>query len=173
MPPRLPSFSYSVFSSPNRSIPRLQTYAQAPSRLQSQFPRFPAGGGRRPQYNRFQRGQQLKHLWATSQNFRNGVFAAGAGGGFFVLYNIERVPNSGRLRFNCIPESWERWASEGTYAQVMKQFGRQILPPEHPDSRMVQRVMDRLIPASGLSREGWEVKVIGDKEQKNAFVLPG
>ena len=56
---------------------------------------------------------------------------------------------------------------------VMRQFGKQILPPQHPDSRMVQRVLDRLIPASGLSHEGWEVKVIGDKSQKNAFVLPG
>ena len=97
----------------------------------------------------------------------------GAGGGVFVAYNIERVPGSGRLRFNCVPESWERQTADGTYQQVMQQFGRKILPPQHPDSRMVQKVLDRLIPASGLSREGWEVKVIGDKDQKNAFVLPG
>ncbi|KAL8796345.1 MAG: hypothetical protein Q9195_001252 [Heterodermia aff. obscurata] len=55
----------------------------------------------------------------------------------------------------------------------MEQYGRKILPPDHPDSRMVQRVLDRLIPASGLSREGWEVRVIADQEQQNAFVLPG
>ena len=33
--------------------------------------------------------------------------------------------------------------------------------------------MERLIPASGLGSEGWEVRVIGDPRQKNAFVLPG
>lgn len=38
---------------------------------------------------------------------------------------------------------------------------------------MVDRVMKRLIPASGLGGDGWEVRVIGDKNQQNAFVLPG
>lgn len=37
---------------------------------------------------------------------------------------------------------------------------------------MVQRVMDRLIPASGLEGKEWEVHVI-ESDEKNAFVIPG
>ena len=164
------SFSFSTFSPRNPSFTRQRTFARTPLRLQSQFL---GGGRRRPNYNRFGRVEQARYLWSTSSSFRYGVVAVGAGGATFVAYNMERVPISGRLRFNCVSENYERWMSYFTYRSVMAQYGRKILPPDHPDSRMVQRVMDRLIPASGLSREGWEVKVIGDKEQKNAFVLPG
>lgn len=173
MPPRLPPFSFSAFRPLKPLMPRQPSIPRIPSRSQSQFPRFPGGGRRRPNYNRFERAQQIRYLWSTNQKFRYGVFAVGAGGGVFVTYNLERVPVSHRLRFNCVPESWERAASNGMYQQVMLQYGRKILPPNHPDSRMVQRVMDRLIPASGLGHNGWEVKVIADTEQKNAFVLPG
>ena len=37
---------------------------------------------------------------------------------------------------------------------------------------MVQRVLNRLIPHSGLQGEEWEIHVIDDPE-KNAFVIPG
>ncbi len=55
----------------------------------------------------------------------------------------------------------------------MQQFGNRILPPSHPSSRLVNRVMSRLIPVSGLAEQQWEVRVIDDPEQKNAFVIPG
>ena len=174
MPPRLSAFSsFSTFSPLRQSLPRHCTLARTPLRSQSQFSRFPGGGRRRPNYNRFGRIEQVKNLWSTNSNFRYGVFAVGAGGAGFIIYNIERVPISGRLRFNCVSENYERQTSNGMYQQAMAQYGRKILPPDHPDSRIVQKVMDRLIPASGLSHEGWEVKVIGDRQQKNAFVLPG
>lgn len=173
MAPRLSPSSFSAFQPLKCWVPRQYALPRTASRPQSHFPQFPGGGRRRPNYSRFQRAEQIRDLWSTNQNFRYGVFAVGAGGGVFVTYNLERVPISGRLRFNCVSENWERETSNATYQQVMQQYGRQILPPNHPDARMVQRVMDRLIPASGLSHEGWEVKVIGDREQKNAFVLPG
>lgn len=59
------------------------------------------------------------------------------------------------------------------YTAVMQEYGRQILPPSHPDSRMVNKVLQRLIPAAGLEGQKWEVKVIDDPDQANAFVLPG
>lgn len=60
------------------------------------------------------------------------------------------------------------------YQQVMQEYGNKILPPSHPQSRMVQRVLDRLLPHSGLdySSGQWEVHVIQDP-MKNAFVIPG
>jgi predicted Zn-dependent protease len=59
------------------------------------------------------------------------------------------------------------------YQQVLRQFGNKVLPTYHPDSRLVQRVLNRLIPASGLTDEKWEVHVINDPKQVNAFVVPG
>jgi len=38
--------------------------------------------------------------------------------------------------------------------------------------RKVRRVLERLIPASGLTDQNWEIHVIDDP-QKNAFVIPG
>lgn len=38
---------------------------------------------------------------------------------------------------------------------------------------MVKRVMQRLIPVSGMEDSAWEVFVIDDPSQANAFVLPG
>lgn len=128
---------------------------------------------RRPQYNRFSNAQRIYNLWSTSPNFRYGVGAAGIGAGVFYCTNLERVPISGRLRFNCISPALEQQIAGGQEQQIMQEFQRNILPAYHPDARMVDRVMMRLIPASGLEDLNWEVKVIDDPEQKNAFVLPG
>lgn len=48
-----------------------------------------------------------------------------------------------------------------------------MLPAWHPQVKMVQRVLDRLVPQSGLSGQDWEVHVIDDLSQLNAFVIPG
>ena len=55
----------------------------------------------------------------------------------------------------------------------MQAYGREILQPSHPDSRMVTKVLQRLIPAAGLEGQKWEVRVIDDPDEQNAFVLPG
>ena len=54
----------------------------------------------------------------------------------------------------------------------MQEYQDQILPEWDTRTRQVQKVLDRLIPSSGLAGEKWEVHVIDDP-QKNAFVLPG
>ena len=58
------------------------------------------------------------------------------------------------------------------YQQTMQEYGNRILPPYSKEHRMVQRVLDRLIPHSGLGDEAWEVHVIDDP-MANAFVIPG
>ena len=129
---------------------------------------------RPPQYNRFSGGAgRLYNLWQTSPNFRYGVGAAGVGGGVFYYSNLETVPVSGRLRFNCFSAKWEERVAAGQAQEVLQEYGRRILPPNHPDSRLVNKVMQRLIPASGLEYLNWEVKVIDDPSQVNAFVIPG
>jgi predicted Zn-dependent protease len=56
--------------------------------------------------------------------------------------------------------------------ELERQGGR-LLPEWDPRTKMVKRVMAKLIPFSGLADENWEVYVIDDPHTANAFVLPG
>lgn len=80
------------------------------------------------------------------------------------------VPVSGRVQFNCVPESVELERGAAWYEQIMRHYEGQILPQTHPYSVMVNRVMERLL--EGSDEVGWEAVVIDD-ETINAFVLPG
>ena len=80
---------------------------------------------------------------------------------------------SGRRRFNCVSPGREQNTADQMYQQTIREFGNRVLPEYHPQTRMVQRVLNRLIPQSGLKDQEWEVRVIDDKSQMNAFVIPG
>ncbi|KAI8877813.1 hypothetical protein K501DRAFT_197314 [Backusella circina FSU 941] len=59
------------------------------------------------------------------------------------------------------------------YQEVMQQYGRRILPPNHPYSQFVRRVARRLVHVSGMETGmKWEFHVV-DSPERNAFVLPG
>lgn len=123
-------------------------------------------------YRRFQTSAGLLRRWAARPT---AYYEAGALGGVVagvVVYNSEEVPISGRRRFNIISPEYEASQGESVYKETMQQYASQILPPHHPKHRMVQRILDRLIPHSGLEGEQWEVHVI-DSPEKNAFVIPG
>lgn len=155
----------------SRALPHRPLLFKKTLRSASQGPIRPRYN--RPQYNRFGNAQNIYSLWRTSPNFRYGVGAVGAAGGGFYYYNLEQVPISGRQRFNCISPAREESIAKAQYDSVMQEYGRQILSPNHPHSRVVNKVLQRLIPAAGLAGQKWEVKVIDDPDQKNAFVLPG
>ena len=89
------------------------------------------------------------------------------------MANLEKVPITGRRRFNCVSPAFEKQISDGGFQAMLQQYQRSILPPHHPYSILVNTVMSRLIPVSGLEGEKWEVRVIDDPKQKNAFVMPG
>lgn len=166
MPPRI---LLPLLRVPSKSIPPNRPLLPTPSlRSASQFRRP------QPRYNRFSRTQQIRELWFTSPGFRYGVGAAGLGGGTFYVYNLERVPISGRLRFNCVPAQYEEQMAQEQFQQVMRAYQGRVLPANHPKSRLVRRVLERLVPNSGLEAHGgWEVRVIDDRENMNAFVIPG
>lgn len=77
--------------------------------------------------------------------------------------------------------------SRASYNQVMTEFRGRLLSPAHAYHRMVSRVAERLIRVSGMDNSSlsnniinnndpimnWEVNVIVDDSQVNAFVLPG
>jgi predicted Zn-dependent protease len=80
---------------------------------------------------------------------------------------------SGRKRFNIVSPQMEQQLAQMHYRQVVREFGARMLPEGHPATRMVQRVLGRLIPAAGMADTRWEVHVIDAPDQLNAFVIPG
>lgn len=117
-------------------------------------------------------GGSLLRRWAARPTFYYEVGGIGGLCGGYYIYNLERVPVSGRRRFNIISPQFEEQAGQAQYQQTLSQFGKRILPHYTREHQMVQRVLDRLVPHSGLENEKWEVHVIDDN-MKNAFVIPG
>jgi metalloendopeptidase OMA1, mitochondrial len=153
-----------------QSIPRFVPKIYAPRNVRQAHRRI--GGNPRESY-RTSKIQYVAYLWRTSQVFRAGVAGIGTTGVMFYVLNLETVPGSGRRRFNWVSPELEKSLAETAQMQVLQQYKHQILPEWAPETKMVQRVLDKLIPNSGVGEDGhWEVRVIDD-EQPNAFVVPG
>ncbi|KAI2640237.1 peptidase family M48-domain-containing protein [Xylaria nigripes] len=178
--------SYSPFpiAFPLSSIPRLPRPAPpsrrpfshtSPRRNEWRDPR------RHDPYERLARAKPLitPQGWSRflrSPGLRTVVFVSAAGAVAFYFINLETVPVSGRRRFNCFSEAKVRAASEAQAKRLeweLQRHGRGFLPDWDWRTRLVKRVMQRLIPVSGIEDAEWEVKVIDDPNTANAFVLPG
>jgi len=92
-------------------------------------------------------------------------------GGYYVTH-LEKVPISGRRRFMDVTPRQEEAMAVQAYNDIMFTYGRRILPPNHPYTRFVKRVGERLVRVSGMENIKWEFNVI-DSPERNAFVLPG
>ncbi|KAI8074275.1 peptidase family M48-domain-containing protein [Gilbertella persicaria] len=92
-------------------------------------------------------------------------------GGYYVTH-LERVPISNRVRFMDVTPRQEEAMAIQAYKEVMHEYGRRILPPNHPYSQFVRRVAKRLVRVSGMDHMKWEFHVV-DSPERNAFVLPG
>ncbi|KAI4093453.1 MAG: hypothetical protein LQ344_002866 [Seirophora lacunosa] len=149
-------------SNPHAALPR-----DAPPSLVSC--RRYAFNPRRPQYNRF---QAASALWRTSPSFRIGVAIGGSGVVVWVASNIEKVPVSGRWRFNCVSEGYEAKLGRMLYELEMEDLQGQLLSPSDLRHKMVGKTLARLVPNSGLHGD-WEYHVVDDPDTINAFVLPG
>ena len=167
-----------------RAIPRIYGDFPKPSpnprlgfrRFESQFRRFPPPPPPRTP-------ERIRHLRWDDEQARNAkplfsdrqfssaivsrqtlviVAIAVGGGAVFYISNLEQVPVSGRRRFNCYDDASVEREGERMYKMVMQDAISHgaLLPEWDRRSRMVQRVMDRLIPASGLENQQWEVHVI-------------
>ncbi|KAI5926997.1 peptidase family M48-domain-containing protein [Camillea tinctor] len=94
----------------------------------------------------------------------------------FYFSNIQTVPVSGRRRFNCFSQESVEAASAAQVRRIefeVEHSGRHFLSDWDPRSMMVRRVMQKLIPVSGMADAKWEIRVIEDPHTANAFVLPG
>ncbi|KAF9112196.1 hypothetical protein BGX27_003797 [Mortierella sp. AM989] len=132
----------------------------------------------KPQYKRFGqndigggRGRRGLPIFQDRRyQIATGIVAVGAGG--YYVTHLETVPMSGRRRFIDVSVSQEEMMAKEAYKQVMRQFGGEILPPNHPYTKYVERIARRIIKAAGMENFEWEFYVI-HSDQKNAFVLPG
>ncbi|KAI1822137.1 peptidase family M48-domain-containing protein [Xylaria intraflava] len=115
-----------------------------------------------------------RFLWSPSLHAIVVLSAASAVAFYFM--NIETVPVSGRRRFNCYSDDQVRAAGEAQMKHIiydLERAGRHFLPDWHWKTKLVKRVLERLIPVSGMEDSEWEVRVIDDPRTANAFVLPG
>ncbi|KAJ6136489.1 hypothetical protein N7512_001649, partial [Penicillium capsulatum] len=125
-------------------------------------------------YNRFNGGGRQSIFFTMVQNARPHHFViVGLGISGFYLYNTDVVEMTGRRRFNCIPHSQELAMGAQSYREVLNSERGKILPDYHPLTRMVDRVLQRLIPQAPIEGADWKVHVIKDDGMANAFVLPG
>ena len=132
------------------------------------FRHYAFGSPRRPQYNRF---TNARILFRTSLPFRYTTIALGSGFAIFIVSNIEKVPESGRWRFNCVSEAFERRNGDMTYNMIMRQYQGHLIKSTDPRCKMVGRVLTRLVEGGELKGD-WEYHVI-DGQEPNAFVIPG
>lgn len=80
---------------------------------------------------------------------------------------------TGRRRFICVTQQQELNFGEEGYREALNAARGSILPDYHPMARMVDRVLQRLIPQAPIEGANWKVHVIKDDDNANAFVLPG
>lgn len=128
------------------------------------------------------------------RNVPNVVWVVAGGSGAYYVYHIETT-ETGRYRFMDTSEETERQMGDAAAKEILQQYAGAILPDNHPTTKYVRRVADRILHASGLDtathggggmqsvsdqwgssdrKKGvdWKVRVIKDDSTKNAFVLP-
>ncbi|KAK3065594.1 hypothetical protein LTS18_000071 [Coniosporium uncinatum] len=150
-----------LISQPSSRAP----FTSTPIRHQYRYQRFNSGAGRALAGRVFTN-------WTRHPHFRYHIAIIVGIGTTFYVSNLEEVPVSKRRRFNCVPSSWESALGAQTYNSILQEYGPNILPESDRRVQMVHRVLERLIPSSGLSNLSWEIHVI-DSPETNAFVIPG
>ena len=153
----------SAFRALPRTIPRPLPRTPFPRVFQEPTPlivrRFASRGPRIKHYRYNPEEVQRAKPLLTGEQIRNGFRHPGTkvlavvvlgGGIYFYVSHLETVPVSGRRRFNCYSEDRVEEEGKMMYNMIMQQDRDAILPAWDPRTRMVQRVMNKLIPASGL-----------------------
>ncbi|KAJ5576401.1 Chaperone tailless complex polypeptide 1 [Penicillium sp. DV-2018c] len=161
---------------------------QSQSKLQASVSRKPHPANRRTfssshhshyqrrqyQYNRFQGNPRQQLLYRLVQNARPHHFVMiGVGISGVYMYNTETVEITGRRQFNFISRTQELKMGEESYRDVLASERGKVLPDSHPLTRMVDGVLQRLIPQAPVEGADWRVHVIDNPGMVNAFVLPG
>lgn len=103
--------------------------------------------------------------FVRSPSLHTVILLSVAGAVAFYFANIQTVPVSGRRRFNCFSEESVEAASDAQVKRLIwevEHSGGRFLSDWDPRVAMVKRVMQRLIPVSGMEDADWEIRVIDD-----------
>lgn len=99
------------------------------------------------------------------------IIGLGASGVYF--YNTDEVEATHRRRFNCVSNARELEIGMESYREILSTERGKILPRNHQLTKMVDGVLQRLLPGVDMDASDWSVHVIRDDSNANAFVLPG
>ncbi|KAJ8488027.1 hypothetical protein ONZ51_g3798 [Trametes cubensis] len=133
------------------SLPRSHAWTPRPQQIPIRaFNNYPGGS---PRYVRFDsKGQGPHNSWDVRQwNTPSkvmagiGVFAVG-----YYVSHLEQVPETGRWRFMDISPKFEATLAEAAHQQMLQEFKGKVLPPDHPLTRHIRRVVTRILEANNL-----------------------
>eukprot|EP01083_Nonionella_stella_P071179 191040_1 len=99
---------------------------------------------------------------------RRRLYIGGSVFGLFLLTRLESVEFTGRKRFKLWTSSMEKHIGEQSVRQFEQMIDGNILPKNHPMTRLARQVVDRVVSSNNsLSRINWDVVVI-DSNTPNA-----
>lgn len=161
----------------------------------NQKPTYVYFGQRQSRYNGGSYYSRFKNM--TPQQKRV-VYGLGAAAVIFIVSHFEQAPVTHRYRLMITAEWIENMFTDSSFQQVMQQYGKYVLPKNHPISKEVSSTMVRLISAahdyidpdtgerinlftalgkSDIPLSQWEYYVIDDvamgQPSPNAFVIGG
>ncbi|KAF8885540.1 peptidase family M48-domain-containing protein [Gymnopilus junonius] len=126
---------------PPRTVGRVQQFS-ASSRRQA-YIRF---GEQGPAPKKPQHDLHWRHL---DPRIKGSIIALGMGTIYYVSH-LEQVPDTGRWRFMNTSPEFEAKVGELARKQLREELAPNTLPPNHPLSRHVRRVVSRILHASNL-----------------------
>ncbi|VDC06658.1 unnamed protein product [Peniophora sp. CBMAI 1063] len=78
------------------------------------------------------------------------LMGLGGAAGLYYVTHLERVPETGRLRFMDISPKFEEMLWSESYGSMVNEYRGKILPPNHPLVRRVHAVASRILEANNL-----------------------
>jgi metalloendopeptidase OMA1, mitochondrial len=109
------------------------------------------------------RAQTLETIGTTKQH-RTYILLCVAAALVFYFANSQKVPVTGRRRFNFLREEWLSLLGESgdSYEQELRRQGVRFASKYDWRYARVMSVMQRLVPVSGLADKDWPVHLILD-----------
>ncbi|KAK7696428.1 hypothetical protein QCA50_001085 [Cerrena zonata] len=132
-------------------VPQLTSHhyqlARTPKYASRQFSTKPKSP-RRTQYVKFNSQHPLDiNQWDLGMKVLVGVVL---GSGVYYVAHLEKVPETGRWRFMDVNPKFETKLAKEAHDELISEFEGRILPPNHPVTRHVRRVVTRILEANNL-----------------------